>query len=190
MTRIYAPNTGYTTDHGVDFINGAAAVLDADIETIEWFQNNGFEIVAGSSVLSPWDRLTVEELNRFAPYASINTAGMTKGQIVTAIETALITLMNYEITAFDAITDLDGGSVATPTYANAAAVQAVLPAVVYATLAPGIVAAVPVTVWVDTDIYDKTTAGSYTFTATLGALPTPYANTAAVTAEIEVVVAA
>ena len=190
MTRIYAPNTGYTVDHGVDFFNGAAAVADTAIETIEWFQNNGFEIVAGSSILSPWDYLTVEELNAFAPYASINTAGMTKGQIVTAIETALITLMNFEITAFDAIADLDGGSVATPTYANAAEVQAVLPATVSATLAPGIVAAVPVTAWVDSDTYDKTTDGSYTFTATLGALPTPYANTAAVTAEIEVVVAA
>ena len=64
-----------------------------------------------------------------------------------------------------------------------------MPAVVYATLAPGIVAAVPVTAWVDTDTYNKAVATSYTFTATLGALPTPFANTAAVTATVEVVVA-
>jgi len=48
---------------------------------------------------------------------------------------------------------------------------------------------VPVTTWVDTDTYDPLTAGSYTFTATLGAIPAGFANTGAHTATVEVVIA-
>ena len=43
--------------------------------------------------------------------------------------------------------------------------------------------------WVDTDTYNPNAAGSYTFTATLGAIPSGYANTGNHTATIEVVVA-
>lgn len=190
MARIYSPNTGHNVDFGVDFYNGVAAVPDADTATIAWFTAKGYTIVAGSDTLSPWDYLPIETLQTFAPYAGIVYAGMDKKELVEAIETALITLMKIEITAFDAIADIDGGTLAEPTYADAAAVQAILPEYVEATFDDGIKATVPVTAWVDTDTYNAAAAAKYTFTATLGTLPLPFANTAAVTATVEVEVAA
>ena len=190
MSRIYSINPHHSCYYGVDFYNGAAAVPTADTALIAWFTAKGYTVVAGSDTLSPWDYLTIEQLAGFAPYAGINPAGMTKAALVTAIETALITLMKIEITAFDAITDVDGGTLAEPTYANAAAVIAALPTTVTATFAGGAKATVPVTTWVDTDTYNKAAAAKYTFTATLGALPLPFANTAVVTATVEVEVKA
>ena len=144
MARIYALNESHNYDYAVDFINGAAAVPDADTDLVNWFTNHGYVVVAGSDTLSPWDLLSTAQLAIFAPYAGINPAGMTKAVLVAAIETALITLMKIEITAFDAIADVDGGTVADPTYADAAAVQAALPAYVSATFAGGAKATVPV----------------------------------------------
>lgn len=190
MARIYSPNEKHSCDYGVDFIYGAAVVPDADTRLIAWFTHQGYTVVAGSDTLSPWDLLPVEQLRIFAPYAGINPAGMTKAALVAAIETALITLMKIEITKFDAIADVDGGTLAEPVYADAAAVQAVLPEFVTATFANGSKATVPVTAWVDTDTYSKLAAAKYTFTATLGDLPLPFANTAAVTATVEVEVKA
>lgn len=190
MARIYSPNESHSCDYGVDFIFGVAAVPDADTNTIGWFQNKGYTVVSGSDTLSPWDLLPVEQLRIFAPYAGIDHIGKTKKQLVAAIETALITLMKIEITAFDAIPDIDGGTLAKPVFDDAAAVKAVLPEFVTATFANGSKATVPVTAWVDTDTYSKLAAGKYTFTATLGTIPTPFANTANVTATVEVEVKA
>lgn len=190
MARVYSPNAGHNVDYGVDFYNGAAAVPDADTETLAWFTAKGYTVVEGSDQLSPWDYLPMDTLQTFAPYAGIVSAGMTKQELVEAIETALITLMKIEITEFDALTAIDGGDVADPVYADAAAVQAILPDYVTVTFDDGIKATVPVTAWVDTDTYSAAADGSYTFTATLGAIPLPFANTAGVTATVEVVVAA
>lgn len=190
MARIYALNENHNCNYGVDFFNGVGAVPDANTGLIAWFTAKGYTIVAGSDTLSPWDYLPMSELQMFAPYAGINPAGMTKDVLVAAIETVLITLMKIEITAFDAIADVNGGTVATPTYVNAAAVIAALPTTVTATFAGGAKATVPVTTWVDTDTYNKAAAAKYTFTATLGTLPLPFANTAAVTATVEVEVKA
>ena len=190
MARVYSPNEAHSCDYGVDFINGVAAVPDANTSSIAWFTAKGYTIVAGSDTLSPWDYLPMSELQMFAPYAGIDPTGMAKDVLVAAIETALITLMKIEITQFDAIADVNGGTVATPVYANAAAVQAALPTTVTATFANGSKATVPVTAWVDTDTYNKAAAAKYTFTATLGAIPLPFANTAKVTATVEVEVKA
>ncbi len=94
-----------------------------------------------------------------------------------------------ELTGFSAITSVDAGKVGAPTYANAAAVQAILPTSAMATYSSGTVS-VPVTSWTDTDTYNPNTAGSYTFTAVLGTIPSGYANAGSYTATIEVVVAA
>lgn len=190
MARIYSPNEAHSCDYGVDFIYGVAAVPDAETITIAWFQDRGYTVVSGSDTLSPWDLLPVEQLRIFAPYAGITPTGMTKAQLVAAIETALITLMKIEITAFDAIPDIDGGTLAEPVFDDAAAVQEVLPDFVTATFANGSKATVPVTAWVDTDTFNAGVAGKYTFTATLGDIPTPFANTATVTATVEVEVKA
>lgn len=190
MARVYSPNENHNCDYGVDFVNGAAAVPDANTELLAWFEKNHYTIVEGSDTLSPWDQLPVEQLRAFAPYGGIDPAGLTKAELVAAIETALITLMKIEITQFDEIADIDGGTIADPTYADAAAIQAILPEYVTATFQNGVKATVPVTAWVDTDTYNPAAAASYTFTATLGTLPLPFANTAKVTATVEVVVAA
>jgi hypothetical protein len=189
MARIYSPHYGHSCDYGVDFFYGAAAVPDADLTTRAWFTARGYTVVPGSDTLSPWDYLPYETLVTFAPYAGIDPAEMTKAQLVAAIETALITLMKIEITAFDAIPDIDGGTVAEPVFDDADAVKAVLPAFVTATFEGGAKATVPVTAWADTDTYNKGVAGKYTFTATLGTIPTPFANTANSTATVEVVIA-
>ena len=190
MARIYALNENHNCDYGVDFFNGVGAVPDANTGLIAWFTAKGYTIVAGSDTLSPWDYLPMSELKMFAPYAGINPAGMTKDVLVAAIETTLITLMKIEITAFDAIADVSAGTIAAPVFENAAAVIAALPATVTATFAGGAKATVPVTTWVDTDTFNNAAAAKYTFTATLGTLPLPFANTAAVTATVEVEVKA
>ena len=187
MARIYSPNESHSCDYGVDFFNGAAAVPDANTNTIGWFQNKGYTVVSGSDTLSLWDMLPVEQLRIFAPYAGIDPTGMPKAVLVAAIETALLTLMKIEITAFDAIPDIDGGTTANPVFNDADAVKAVLPEFVTATFPNGSKATVPVTAWVDTDTY-KTTAGSYTFTAQLGTIPLPFTVALGVTATVEVVV--
>ena len=186
MARIYSPNESHSCDYGVDFFFGVAAVPDANTNTIGWFQEKGYTVVSGSDTLSPWDMLPVEQLRIFAPYAGIDPTGMKKSALVAAIETALITLMKIEITEFDAIPDIDGGTVAEPKFADANEVKAVLPEFVTATFENGSKVTVPVTAWVDTDTYNAGVAGKYTFTATLGTIPTPFANTASVTATVEV----
>lgn len=186
MARIYSVNQNHNCDYGVDFYYGAAAVPDAETVLLAWFTAKGYTVVAGSDTLSPWDYLPVSELIKFAPYIGVDPAGMTKAALVAAFETALITLMKIEITAFDAIPDFNGGTVAEPVYADAAAVKAALPTHVTATFDDGIKATVPVAAWVDTDTYSAAAAAKYTFTATLGTLPLPFANTAAVTATVEV----
>lgn len=186
MARIYSPNENHSCDYGVDFVYGAAAVPDADVTTIAWFTDRHYTIVSGSDTLSPWDLLHVEQLRIFAPYAGIDPVGKTKAVLVAAIETALITLMKIEITVFDAISDIDGGTTEDPVFEDADEVKAVLPEFVTATFENGSKATVPVTAWVDTNTYNKAVAAKYTFTATLGTLPLPFANTANVTATVEV----
>ena len=88
---------------------------------------------------------------------------------------------DHNITAFDAIADVDGDL-----YANAAAVKAALPEYVYAD--SGLVK-VPVTAWADTDTFNAGVNAPYTFTATLGTLPYGVTNTGSKTATVEVVVA-
>ena len=90
------------------------------------------------------------------------------------------------ITSFVAISNVEAGPAGSATYANAAAVIADLP--ISVTSVP--TATVPVTTWVDTDTYDPSIAGSYTFTATLGTLPSGFTNTDGLIVEVEVVVSA
>jgi len=190
MARIYSENPNRNCDYGVDFFNGAAAVHDTNTPVLKWFEERGYTIKEGANVLSPWDYLTVEQLKSFAPYMQIDTTGLDKADLVAAIETTLITLMKLEITAFDPIPSIDGGTTADPVYVDATEVKAALPETVTATLAPGISVTVPVTEWTDSDNYNASTADEYTFTAVLGAIPTPFANTGSKTATVDVVVVA
>jgi hypothetical protein len=94
---------------------------------------------------------------------------------------------DINITAFDAIANVDAGKAGSATYADAAAVIAALPENVTAN---SDTIEVPVTTWVDTDTYSASTAGSYTFTATLGTLPNGVYNPDSKGITVEVVVAA
>lgn len=190
MARIYSDNPDHNYDAAVDFVKGVTALPNSETSILAWLTANGYTIVQGSDSLSPLDDLTFDQLVRFAAYCGVDATDKTKQQLVSAIETALITLAKYEIAAFDALAAVSAGTVAAPLFADATAVKAALPTRVKATLSNGMVADVPVTAWVDTDEYAVAVAGSYTFTATLGTIPTPYANTAAVTAVVEVVLGA
>ena len=185
MARIYSPNPDHSCDYGVDFFNGAAAVPDADTNLTGWFTAKGYTVVEGVDTLTPLDYLTLAQLQSLAPYYGLLTTGLTKAALVAAIE-AQLAEMKIEITSFTALTSRSVGTEGEAIYANATAVRATLPTAVYCDAGT---VPVPVTTWADTDTYNPNVAGSYTFTATLGTLPVPYANTAAATATIEIIVA-
>ena len=186
MARIYSPNPGHSCDYGVDFINGVAAVSDDDAHLINYFTNKGYTVVAGSNKLSPWDYLTIEQLRVFAPYAGITPGDNPKHELIRLIETTLLTLMKIEIAAFDDIPDIDGGKAGDLTYADGDAVIAILPDFVTATFDNGLIATVPVTTWTNSDSYgSSSTAGKYTFTATLGDIPLPFTVAKNVNASVE-----
>ena len=186
MARVYSPNEDHSCDLGIDFFNGAAVVPDANAGLRAALVAKGYTVVAGKDALTALDYLTAAQLDALCPYLGIDPTGKAKSAIVVEIETQLAA-MKIEITAFTAIANVSAGTVAVPLFADAAAVKAALPTHVHCNAGS---VGIPVTAWVDTDTFDKTTAGSYTFTATLGALPVPYANTAAGTATVEVVVGA
>lgn len=110
--------------------------------------------------------------------------------IITLFPAAAFSEPDEEITSFAPIT-LSAGTVSAAVYADAAAVIAALsaqyPSVTAATYSGGGVS-VPVAGWTETDTYDPSTVGSYTFTATLGDIPAGYANPHNLTATAEVVV--
>lgn len=93
---------------------------------------------------------------------------------------------DIEITGFVAIDDVPAGEAGSAL--SLAEVQDLLPESALATTAASGTVSVPVSAWVDTDEYDPSVPGSYTFTATLGTIPDGYANTGNYTATIEVVV--
>ncbi|OPH47400.1 hypothetical protein BC351_40050 [Paenibacillus ferrarius] len=108
------------------------------------------------------------------------------GTPVFSAATAAVAPASTNITAFDAIGNVAAGAA---TYANAEAVSAALLASHATVTANGGTITVPVTAWVDTDNYNPSVAGSYTFTAILGSLPAYTTNTGGLTATVEVVVA-
>jgi heme-binding NEAT domain protein len=91
------------------------------------------------------------------------------------------------ITSFDPIT-IEGGAAGAAAYADAAAVIAYLNANYVGVTANGGAVTVPVTGWTATDGYNTELAGSYTFTAVLGAIPAGYANPGNLKATAEVVI--
>lgn len=195
MARIYAPNEAHNVEFGVTFVNGVAMVPDANADLLDWFEHNGYEVVVGSDTLFIWDYLPGSMLRQFAPYAGITVNDdTTKKDLVEGLEAALFDLMKITIAAYDniafpegvAVLDPDsnkikGGPKATPIYESAAKIEELLPDQVTATFSNGIKATVDVSGWVDTDNYDTDKAGGgltakdYRFTATLGAVPLPFA---------------
>ena len=160
--------------------------------TIAWFSADGTTPVDGNFeastiyaakvtlIAKAGYTLTGVEVNSFTYATATSVANATNAGIVTIIFPA--TAAPIEITVFDPIAEVTAG-VAGSAYANAAAVIAVLPSSVTANNST---VSVPVLTWVDTDGYNPDVAGSYTFTATLGAIPAGFLNTGAYTATVEV----
>ena len=109
--------------------------------------------------------------------------------MILSMSSMVYALDSTEITGFDAIPDVSAGTVSNPTYATTSAIVAVLPATVTASAVSTTdeAVSVPVDSWVDTDGYDPTVDGSYTFTASLGAIQAGYINPNSLTATVEVV---
>ncbi|MDR3053641.1 MAG: Ig-like domain-containing protein, partial [Coriobacteriales bacterium] len=97
------------------------------------------------------------------------------------------TVTPAELTGFEPLADVVAGSAGAATFADAAAVIAALPTSATATFAGGTIT-VPITSWQDTDGYDPSAAGSYTFSAVLGLLPANVQNSGGHTATVEVVI--
>jgi len=191
MPRIYSVNESHNCDFGVDFFNGVAAVSQLDTQSIAWFTAKGYKVLDGQDFLSFWDTLTVEQVTTIANAAGVTTEDKKKWEIVTGLETALKSVINMDINSFEALADINGGKVGAAAYTDAAAIIQDLPSKVMAELeTSGLKVEIPIDTWVDTDTYDKTAAGSYTFTATLDTLPDPITNTGTKTISVEVVVAA
>jgi hypothetical protein len=108
------------------------------------------------------------------------------GPIFPATATALST--DYEITSFEVLVDVAGGTAGAATYADAAAVIVALPTSAYASSSRFSVL-LQVTTWIDTDGYDSNSDGSYTFTADLGTLPDEWTNPGAIPLTVEVIIA-
>ncbi|CAH1218171.1 hypothetical protein PAECIP111891_04706 [Paenibacillus allorhizoplanae] len=115
-------------------------------------------------------------------------ANTTNTGSVTATIEVVVAQVITNITAFDAIGDVAAGTAGSASYANAGAVSAALLASHTSVTANGGTITVPVTEWIDTDNYNASVAGSYTFTATLGSLPANTTNTSNVTATVAVVI--
>jgi hypothetical protein len=108
--------------------------------------------------------------------------------LIAELKEAGLMVADINITTFDAIANVEAGTVGdAEILADAAAVIAVLPTEITAN---GGAIEVPVTTWVDTDTYSASTAGSYTFTATLGTLPAGVYNPDSKGITVEVVVTA
>ncbi|WP_236293646.1 Ig-like domain-containing protein, partial [Paenibacillus allorhizoplanae] len=98
-------------------------------------------------------------------------ANTTNTDNLTATVEVVVSPVITNITAFNAIGDVAAGTAGAASYANAGEVLAALVASHATVTADGGTITVPVTAWEDTDGYNASVAGSYTFTATLGSLP-------------------
>ncbi|MDR3519815.1 MAG: peptidoglycan-binding protein [Candidatus Pacebacteria bacterium] len=92
-----------------------------------------------------------------------------------------------QITSFDPISNINE-STTNPTYINASAVESYLLSTYPNVTANSEAVTVPVNSWTDTDSYNSSVAGTYTFTAVLGTIPDNFSNSGNYTATVNVIV--
>jgi len=106
--------------------------------------------------------------------------------IVIAVTAADDTSMKYykvtavagaiEIAGYDALADVNAGTAGSATFSSAAEVMTYLGTNRATVTITGTAVTVPLTGWTDTDTYNPSVAGSYTFTAQIGPLPDGYVD--------------
>ena len=89
MPRIYAPVEDYNVKgNGTDFYFGAAATSSAAVAAE--FEAEGYEIDDTKDVLSIWDKMDVATLVLVANEMEIETADLSKKELVAAIEAFVV----------------------------------------------------------------------------------------------------
>lgn len=83
---------------------------------------------------------------------------------------------NIEITGYNALADVNAGTAGSATFSSAAEVLVYLSNNRATATITGTAVTVPLTVWTNTDSYNPSAAGSYTFTAQIGTLPDGYVD--------------
>ncbi len=194
--------TGFNTlaDVSAGYVGGATyadsaaviAYLNANITSATATHSGGTVSVPISSwsATDSYDPATAGSYTFTAVLGTLPEGYSNTENVTATVEVVIIE--NVELTGFSAIANIDAGKAGAATYADVAAVQTYLMttySAVEATYSGGTVS-VPVSSWTDTDTYDASKAGSYTFTAVLGTIPTGYANTENYTATVEVIVGA
>ncbi len=186
MARIYSVNVNHNYKvGGVEFVNGVAVVEDTETEMLNYFENKGYEVITGDdSNLTELEKLNLEQLKEIAEELKIVKNYTSKKEALTDIK-GQSNAFTIEITEFD-VEDIDGGDTENPIFKDATEVIEALPQFVTAN---GAGTLIEVDSWADTDNYNASVAGTYTFTGTISELPEPYANTASTPLTIDVIVA-
>jgi len=92
------------------------------------------------------------------------------------------------LTSFEAIADINAGEAGSALYNNASEVIAVLPTTVMANTDTVPLISIPVGTWVDTDLYNPSVEGSYTFTSSGETISFEYSNSNNIHATVEVII--
>jgi len=179
------PAVPLVNTENASFVTDKAAVLNATILDLsgEYPMTKGFEYGLDTTY---GNTIAINELSSERSYAmdvtalsedttyhyksyATNTVGTGYGDDQTFTTSSI-----EEITSFNNL-NLPGGVTGSATYSNTTAILAILPTSITANTNTGSIS-VPVISWNDTDSYNSSVAGSYTFSAVLGAIPIGYAN--------------
>ena len=73
MPRIFSPDENYNSTQGyVDFVNGAAVLAASETAAIAFFNAEGYTVDAAKDYLTPFDTLTLEQIQDICDYAGIS----------------------------------------------------------------------------------------------------------------------
>ena len=192
-------NADYTSGHvyysgysGTSSLNASSGGADNKITMVSWQFTASDTAVPGtySFYLTPSFDPSSDSTDNRTYMNTYESNGEWQLQSSSYVEITIAE--EEEITGFDALPDLNAGNAGSvlPIYATSSAVSEYLMST-YPTVSGNHLQGtinIPVTAWVDADEYNPAVAGSYTFTAALGALPSAYANTGGYTATVEVMV--
>jgi hypothetical protein len=184
-----APNVSAGTDavSGVQFTQDATATISGMEGSIAyvWSKTSGPGAITFGSVVNHTEDTTISADTNGVYIIRVTATDGAGNSAYDEMQLTWTGEPNVEIISFDAISNIDAGTAGAAIFANAAAIQAIL--AINADANSGAVT-VPVASWTDTDSYNPNVAGSYTFTAVLGAIPAGFLNTGNHTATLEVVV--